>query len=855
MANALQLRRQSPKHAPGTGDKRPDGSTAATTTTTTTSSQPSISSLLAAALSLPALNFASHQVKPAKLSLTPHHLFYLLSRFEELGIAVGPMNVRLESIHAESSSTNYVSFLDQSQRRKGRASDRDSIRSVTSFRSVVSDMSSLWSNLGLGGGGGGGGGGSSSAAKAEKLKAAVDADLKYLYSAFTKIPCLRLAPDRKAGLIQGFEEFPFDTAVPLWAFKNVSALEICDVDFRQFFGWDRVADHVRSLILKRAGLDDPVDLIVNIVLDDMDRRRRRSSRTQASPLLGWTTSSPSLSQHHPDAAQPGSSAPASPNPEARSSRSVSPLPQSVPMARGGSDGPKPPPLPLARPGGRSRSGSHPIMARPGSSATHGHGHGHGHGHVRSGLKRTGSGSSTSSTRSTVVYQRRGSSSNLLAMVQLPSNKWRFLKHLSLADNGLTSISANGLAPLANTLHSLDLSSNLFVQIPDSLATLTCLRALNLSHCMIDSLRTLTRNPLPAITALNLRSNRLVSLAGIERLPALERVDLRDNRLTDPAELARLTGIPDMHELWVADNPFVRTHSAYRVVIFNLFRSAPGHLEDVVVDASGPTSSEKKHLVERNAQPSPASDPVARTADPELGSAPNPSPATPLAIGAGSAPVTAPPAGTPTPPLAEAMTPTPGYQPPKPRSSRRRKGPRRRIVELSRNDIQSASPEFTPPTPRRHDDDDDDDDDRHAVRGSESSRIDDTSASCHLPSPPGEQHMHRHDPTPTSANGEPTRPTLQTTQTLPVPRSSAHEVQNWDISSEAYRKKVEALRSEVGNGWLSVLNEGGWDHERVPHPNRAGSEFGPVHAVYQNPATTKSPAASSHAIVGGGRTLG
>jgi Leucine-rich repeat (LRR) protein len=100
---------------------------------------------------------------------------------------------------------------------------------------------------------------------------------------------------------------------------------------------------------------------------------------------------------------------------------------------------------------------------------------------------------------------------------LPASKWRFLRHLSLADNAMTSIPPASLAPLSNTLYSLDLSSNLFSQIPDSLASLTALRALNLSHCMIDSLQSLTRNPLPAITALNLRANRLQSLAGIEKL--------------------------------------------------------------------------------------------------------------------------------------------------------------------------------------------------------------------------------------------------------------------------------------------------------------------------------------------------
>lgn len=123
------------------------------------------------------------------------------------------------------------------------SSDSLSIHSVTSVRSVMTGVSSLWSNLGFG---------SSITSRQEKAKAALDADLKYLYSAFTKVPCLKLAPDRKAKLVEGYEEFPFDTAVPLLAFKNTSSLEICDIDIRQFFGWDKLSEQLRSLVVKRA---------------------------------------------------------------------------------------------------------------------------------------------------------------------------------------------------------------------------------------------------------------------------------------------------------------------------------------------------------------------------------------------------------------------------------------------------------------------------------------------------------------------------------------------------------------------------------------------------------------------------
>ena len=504
-------------------------------------------------------------MKQAKLTLTPHHLFYLLSRFQELGVAVGPMDIRLENIHAEASPANYVSFLNQAQRNKIRGSDRDSIHSVSSIRSVMSSMSSLWTKLGLH---------AKTEAKLERQKAAEQDDLKYLYSAFTKVPCLRLSPDHKAPLIAGYEEFPFDSAVPLLAFKNVTYLEICHVDFRQFYGWDRMADQLRSLTLKNAHIEDPTDLLVNIVLDDMDKRRRRSAKVPPSPILPWSAPSPVLKQG--ELVRTASDASPPVRPMSVGSSTVLMYPSTKGHRRQ-----------------RSASPERPTSSRHGSSQ----------GHSRSGtpILRRSSASSTSTDRATP----RGSASNLLSYNFVPTPKWRFLQHLSLADNSLTNLSAASLAPVASTLRTLDLSSNLFTTVPDGLSGLVSLRALNLSCCMIDDLHSLTKSPLSAITTINLRANRLSSLAGIERLLSLERVDLRENRLVDPTELARLTCIPGMAEVYVARNPFTRTHSRHRVTIFNLFRATPGFfVADVLVDGTPPSYSERKNLVDRAPEPAP-----------------------------------------------------------------------------------------------------------------------------------------------------------------------------------------------------------------------------------------------------------
>ncbi|KAJ9643408.1 hypothetical protein H2199_004087 [Coniosporium tulheliwenetii] len=544
LANALQLQRQAPRNA----SSPPSGSTTAATTTSS-----SASATFAAALSLPYLSFTSQNIKPVKLTLTPHHLFFLLSRFEELGIPVGPMNVRLENIHTDASPTNYVSFLSQAQRKKSRNSDRDSTHSVSSIRSVMSGMASLWSSFGL----------SNSAAKSEKQKAAIQEDLKYLYSAFTKIPCVRLAPDHKARLIAGYEEFPFDSAVPLFAFKNLSALEVYDVDFRQFYGWDRLADQLRGLTLKRAGVDDPADVLINIVLDDMDKRRRRSAKI---------------------------------------------------------------PHPLRNPGP-------PPVRR--------------------------------------------------------SSKLRW------------------------------------------------------------------------------RGNRLASLAGIERLLSLERLDLRDNKLTDPTELARLTGIPDMQEIFVSRNPFVKTHSSYRVTIFNLFRAAPGYSEDIIIDSTGPGYSERKQLIDR--VPEVANVPVMK------------------------------------PPIEEDDVPVPVSEPSGLRTPTESPAP----VDDPRKQLSSYRSRSEYARPLKTD-----------IQEREQpglSMIDTTVKSPSLDTPLK-------------------RPPLVSTE--------------YSSNGDLYKKKIEALRNDFGNGWLSALGDGSWEGARTN--SYSDGTYTPPGALRPTVPSVRSP---SQGIVSGGRTLG
>ncbi|KAI2642529.1 hypothetical protein GGS21DRAFT_176503 [Xylaria nigripes] len=813
LANALQMRRQ-PRHGPSqsVSSIHASQSTSSLSVPERPSTSVPTSNALAAALSLGSLNFTSHNSRGAKLALTPHHLFYLLSRFEDLGINVGPMKVRLENLHDSTTSANYVSFLSPSQRTKSRGSDAVSIRSVSSIRSVMSGMSALWNSIGIGTG--------IAAARNEKQKAAIQADLKYLYSAFTKIPCLRLAPDWRAKLIRGYEEFPFDSAVPLYVFKNLQAVEISGMDFRQFFGWDRLAEQVRSLTLKHASIEDPADILIDIVLDDIDKRRRRSAKAQTTPPGTYArTSSPKrthtteLPGHSPgpkilerrntiaDLKIGSLENESVENLSARDSRriSVAQIEFEEPAS----------PYKSGRP--RSHSPRRPLSSRHHSMNmrdTH-------------QVHRSGSGSSHSSL-SDSWHNPRHSAPNLLATGILPVSKWRFLKHLSLADNALTVVSAASLAPLANTLNSFDLSANLFTQIPDSLATLTALRALNLSQCMIDSLHSLLRNPLPAISALNLRGNRLSSLAGIEKLYPLERLDLRDNYLTDPTELARLTGIPDIREIWVEGNPFTRTHRDYRITIFNLFRRTPGFTEDIIIDSSGPTSAEKKYLVDRAAIP--AAVPVIKPVLPEL----------PVVDVSKSAVVQDGPRQSAVLRKERSARPTPkAVTSEVDASTRRRRTPKRRIIDLSTGD------HTTPDLPK-------------PVVTGEMAEADAVPAS-----PQGNYRISQpleRQAFPANVLGELTPSTTLSPPEVPhvdtnnvsksspsfitqEPRHSWGDAEDWNTGGEIYRQKIEALRDKVGNGYLSVLNEENWEASR---PTFLTPDYGPASPIHSGPVTPRMP---------------
>jgi hypothetical protein len=327
---------------------------------------------------------------------------------------------------------------------------------------------------------------------------------------------------------------------------------------------------------------------------------------------------------------------------------------------------------------------------------------------------------------------------------------------------------------------------------------------------------------------------------VERLLSLERVDFRDNKLTDPTELARLTCVPDLAEIYVYRNPFCKTHSAYRTTIFNLFRKTPGYTDDVIIDSTGPTASEKKQLVDR--VPEAPGGPVVRP-PPEDDATPAPH-VPPKVVKAIDATSEDPDTLRRTGSLHRTKSSRSGQG-----SQRKKKGPKRRIVELSQNDtLQRSSssgltglpydamptgqaPTLSKPT--------------GAAVAKDKPRFEEPAKGQSSGDPSKKISQDERAVTDDTHTIHQQLPPIDTTTTSKSPEAQQGE---FDTGNDLYKKKIEALRQDFGNTWLSALGDDSWDATSV-------TSF-PSDRGYSSPTIRPTlPRTPSQGIVSGGRTLG
>lgn len=213
------------------------------------------------------------KVKPLRLTFTIHHLYYITERIENssLGVDVGPLNIKLDTPNHE---PTFISFMANNARNQHQfESDARSITSISSMRSIVSSASVYWRSF--------------SFSKDPKI---IQKDTRYLYSSFTKIPCLVLTPKTKILSIAGYEEYPCDTAVPLKMFKNLQVLELVEYEPHEIFGWHVLSEQLRILIIRFSKVTDLSDILISSVLDDENGRSSfnstsRHSKRHEAPLM------------------------------------------------------------------------------------------------------------------------------------------------------------------------------------------------------------------------------------------------------------------------------------------------------------------------------------------------------------------------------------------------------------------------------------------------------------------------------------------------------------------------------------------------------------------------------------------
>ncbi|KAF8948971.1 hypothetical protein BGZ47_000646 [Haplosporangium gracile] len=200
--------------------------------------------------------------------------------------------------------------------------------------------------------------------------------------------------------------------------------------------------------------------------------------------------------------------------------------------------------------------------------------------------------SNGSASSFSVASGAGSDSLESDAVILSSLKmWPLLRHLSLSDNSLPTLTRNDTFIHTQSIASLDLSHNLFLSPPSALIHLHNLHNLNLSYNMISGVQSIYQI-LGNIAILDLRGNRLESLSGLERLWNLEKVDVRENHLDEAAEVGRLAALPGIREVWSERNPFCLIQPKHRLEILAVFK-ANGH--DLMLDGSLASFNEKRLL--------------------------------------------------------------------------------------------------------------------------------------------------------------------------------------------------------------------------------------------------------------------
>lgn len=210
--------------------------------------------------------------RPARLAFTTHHLYFITEKIQlsGLGVDVGPLNIKMDNPNHE---PTFISFMAANAlNARHFDSDTRSISSINSVRSIMTTASAYWQYYAF-----------------SQDPKVLQRNLKYLYSSFTKIPCLSISPSSKVASISEYEQYPCDTSVPITMFKNLQVLEVIDYDPNEIFGWHVLSENLRILIIRSPKVTDAGEVLFNLVVDDQyGRSSFNDSRTSKKEFYSNT---------------------------------------------------------------------------------------------------------------------------------------------------------------------------------------------------------------------------------------------------------------------------------------------------------------------------------------------------------------------------------------------------------------------------------------------------------------------------------------------------------------------------------------------------------------------------------------
>jgi len=329
--------------------------------------------------------------------------------------------------------------------------------------------------------------------------------------------------------------------------------------------------------------------------------------------------------------------------------------------------------------------------------------------------------------------------------------------------------------------------------------------------------------LGSITNLDLSRNRLESLCGLERLGALERVNIRSNWVEESAEVGRLVALPNISNISIEGNPFTELEDECRARCFEYFLKDG---KSVTLDDTPPSFYDRRGIIVSAPEPAP------------IEPAPAPSPNV-VAVSAPRPPTNPSPKMKPTP-TATAAAPSPApltvaHVSPKVVAHHHQVKPRKRkptrIVELD----DTAGVGESSNRSRSHSRTGSTDSNVRSPKTNASTSQQTLSPPSSSASPNTNRTRHQRNathalPSPIREDTEPLSPSNTT-----PPRPSAHRRQSSGSvlqgsksarrrarasasvyepageqppvdDAEVYRRKMEALRAEVGDSWLKVLSQ-------------------------------------------------